>query len=329
MNYIEIRDKDIRISQMILGCWALGGGYTWGDQEEVDSVATVHTALELGINCFDTAEFYGGGRSEEVLGKALEGRRESAVIATKVWVDNMDPEGIVRACEGSLKRLRTDYIDLYLIHWPNREVATEQTLEAMLSLERSGKVRSVGVCNFGVKDLEDAFTVTRPVVDQLPYSLLFRAVEYEILEACQQHEVPVLAYSALAQGLLTGKFADPADVDDERARIRFYSKDRPGTVHEEAGYEEQVFQALSRIRSICKTAGVSMAHTAILWLLQRPGVRAVLVGARKPDQVRRNVEALDFVLPEMTVRELEEVTDPLKAAMGPNPDMWRTAGRFR
>jgi myo-inositol catabolism protein IolS len=329
MNYIEIRDKDIRISQMILGCWALGGGYTWGDQEEVDSVATVHTALELGINCFDTAEFYGGGRSEEVLGKALEGRRESAVIATKVWVDNMDPEGIVRACEGSLKRLRTDYIDLYLIHWPNREVATEQTLEAMLSLERSGKVRSVGVCNFGVKDLEDAFTVTRPVVDQLPYSLLFRAVEYEILEACQQHEVPVLAYSALAQGLLTGKFADPADVDDERARIRFYSKDRPGTVHEEAGYEKQVFQALSRIRSICKTAGVSMAHTAILWLLQRPGVRAVLVGARKPDQVRRNVEALDFVLPEMTVRELEEVTDPLKAAMGPNPDMWRTASRFR
>jgi len=329
MNYIEIRDKDIRISQMILGCWALGGGYTWGDQEEADSVATVHTALELGINCFDTAEFYGGGRSEEVLGKALEGRRESAVIATKVWVDNMDPEGIVRACEGSLKRLRTDYIDLYLIHWPNREVATEQTLEAMLSLERSGKVRSVGVCNFGVKDLEDAFTVTRPVVDQLPYSLLFRAVEYEILEACQQHEVPVLAYSALAQGLLTGKFADPADVDDERARIRFYSKDRPGTVHEEAGYEKQVFQALSRIRSICKTAGVSMAHTAILWLLQRPGVRAVLVGARKPDQVRRNVEALDFVLPEMTVRELEEVTDPLKAAMGPNPDMWRTASRFR
>ena len=329
MNYIEIRDKDIRISQMILGCWALGGGYTWGDQEEADSVATVHTALELGINCFDTAEFYGGGRSEEVLGKALEGRRESAVIATKVWVDNMDPEGIVRACEGSLKRLRTDYIDLYLIHWPKREVATEQTLEAMLSLERSGKVRSVGVCNFGVKDLEDAFTVTRPVVDQLPYSLLFRAVEYEILEACQQHEVPVLAYSALAQGLLTGKFADPADVDDERARIRFYSKDRPGTVHEEAGYEKQVFQALSRIRSICKAAGVSMAHTAILWLLQRPGVKAVLVGARKPDQVRRNVEALEFVLAEKTVRDLEEVTDALKAAMGPNPDMWRTAGRFR
>jgi myo-inositol catabolism protein IolS len=329
MNYTTLRNKDIRISQMILGCWALGGGYTWGDQEEVDSVATVHTALELGINCFDTAEFYGGGRSEEVLGKALEGRRESAVIATKVWVDNMDPEGIVRACEGSLKRLRTDYIDLYLIHWPNREVATEQTLKAMLSLERSGKVRSVGVCNFGVKDLENAFTVTRPVVDQLPYSLLFRAVEYEILEACQQHDVPVLAYSALAQGLLTGKFADPADVDDERARIRFYSKDRPGTVHEEAGYEKQVFQALSRIRSICTTAGVSMAHTAILWLLQRPGVRAVLVGARKPDQVRRNVEALDFVLPEKTVRELEEVTDTLKAAMGPNPDMWRTAGRFR
>jgi myo-inositol catabolism protein IolS len=329
MNYTELKNKDIKISEMILGCWALGGGYTWGDQEEADSVDTVHAALDLGINCFDTAEFYGGGRSEEVLGKALQGRRESAVISTKVWVDNMTREGIVRSCEGSLKRLRTDHIDLYLIHWPNREVALEETLEAMLSLEGSGKVRSVGVCNFGVKDLDDAFTVTRPVVDQLPYSLLFRAVEYEILDACQQHQVPVLAYSALAQGLLTGKYSSPADVDDERARIRFYSKERPGTVHDEEGYEEQIFQALPRIRSICKTAGVSMAHTAILWLLQRPAVEAVLVGARTPDQVRKNAEVFNYVLPEQAVRELEEVTDPLKAAMGPNPDMWRTASRFR
>ena len=329
MNYTELKKMDIKISEMILGCWALGGGYTWGDQEESESVATVHAALDLGINCFDTAEFYGGGRSEEVLGKALNGRRGSAVVATKVWVDNMTHGGIIQACEGSLKRLRTDYIDLYMIHWPNREVALEETLEAMLTLERSGKVRSVGVCNFGVKDLEDAFTVTRPVVDQLPYSLLFRAVEYEILGACRQHNVPVLAYSALAQGLLTGKFDSPADVDDERARIRFYSKDRPGTVHEEDGYEEQITQALPRIHSICKAAGVSMAHTAILWLLQRPAVKAVLVGARKPDQVRRNAEAFNFVLSEQTMRELEEATDELKVAMGPNPDMWRTAGRFR
>jgi len=329
MNYTGLRNGDIRISEMILGCWALGGGYTWGDQQEADSVATVHAALDLGINCFDTAEFYGGGRSEEVLGKALEGRRESAVIATKVWVDNMNAEGIVRSCEGSLKRLRTDHIDLYLIHWPNREIALEETLEAMLSLERSGKVRSVGVCNFGVGDLDDAFTVTSPVVDQLPYSLLFRAVEFEILDACQKYEVPVLAYSALAQGLLTGKFSSAADVDDERARIRFYSKDRPGTVHEEPGYEEHIFQVLPRIRSICEAAGVSMANAAILWLLQRPGVEAVLVGARTSEQVRKNMEAFNFVLPEQIVRELAEVTDPLKAVMGPNPDMWRTASRFR
>jgi myo-inositol catabolism protein IolS len=329
MNCIALRKGDIRISEMILGCWALGGGYTWGDQEEADSVATVHAALDLGINTFDTAEFYGGGRSEEVLGRALQGRRESAVIATKVWVENMDREGIVRSCEGSLKRLRTDHIDLYMIHWPNREVPLEETLEAMLSLERTGKVRSVGVCNFGVGDLDDACEVTRPVVDQLPYSLLFRAVEFDVLQACQDRNVPVLAYSALAQGLLTGKFTDVADVDDERARIRFYSKDRPGTVHDEPGYEEQVFQALPRIRSICEAAGLSMPHTAILWLLQRPAVEAVLVGARTPDQVRKNAEAFNCMLREQTVRELAEVTDGLKEAMGPNPDMWRTASRFR
>jgi len=329
MNYMELSNSEIRISEMILGCWALGGGYTWGDQEEADSIATVHAALDLGINTFDTAEFYGGGRSEEVLGKALQGRRDSAVVSTKVWVQNMTREGLISSCEGSLKRLGTDHIDLYLIHWPNREVALEETLEAMLSLESSGKVRSVGVCNFGVGDLADACTVTRPVVDQLPYSLLFRAVEFEVLDACEKHEVPVLAYSALAQGLLTGKFPSAGDVDDERARVRFYSKDRPGTVHDEPGYEEQVFQALPRIRSICEAAGVSMAHAAILWLLQRPAVEAVLVGARTPDQIRKNAEVFNFVLPEEIVRELAEVTDPLKAAMGPNPDMWRTASRFR
>jgi aryl-alcohol dehydrogenase-like predicted oxidoreductase len=329
MNYMELKNSEIRISEMILGCWALGGGYTWGDQEEADSIATVHAALDLGITTFDTAEFYGGGRSEEVLGKALQDRRNSAVIATKVWVENMTREGIVTACEGSLKRLRTDHIDMYLIHWPNRDVELQETLEAMLSLERSGKVRSIGVCNFGVGDLADAFTVTRPAVDQLPYSLLFRAVEFEVLEDCRKREVPVLAYSALAQGLLTGKFTSADDVDDERARIRFYSKDRPGTVHDEPGYEQLIFQALPRIRSICEAAGVSMAHAAILWLLQRPAVQAVLVGARTPDQIRKNAEVFNFVLPEPIVQELAEVTDPLKTAMGTNPDMWRTASRFR
>ena len=329
MNYMELRNSEIRISEMILGCWALGGGYTWGEQEEADSIATVHAALDLGINTFDTAEFYGGGRSEEVLGKALQGRRDSAVISTKVWVENMTREGLIRSCEGSLKRLGTDHIDLYLIHWPNREVALEETLEAMLSLERSGKVRSIGVCNFGAGDLEAACTISPPAVNQLPYSLLFRAVEFEVLDACLEHKVPVLAYSALAQGLLTGKFTSAEDVDDERARVRFYSKDRPGTVHDEPGYERMVFPALAQIRSNCEAAGVSMAHAAILWLLQRPAVQAVLVGARTPEQVRKNAEVFNFVLPEQTVRELAEITDALKAAMGPNPDMWRTASRFR
>jgi myo-inositol catabolism protein IolS len=329
MNYMELKNSEKRISEMILGCWALGGGYTWGDQEEAESIATVHAALDLGINTFDTAEFYGGGRSEEVLGKALQGRRDSAVISTKVWVENMAREGLISSCEGSLKRLGTDHIDLYLIHWPNREVALEETLEAMLSLQRSGKVGSVGVCNFGAGDLADACTVSSPAVDQLPYSLLFRAVEFEVLDACQKNKVPVLAYSALAQGLLTGKFTSSDDVDDERARIRFYSKDRPGTVHDEPGYEQLIFPELAQIRSICEAAEVSMPHAAILWLLQRPAVKAVLVGARTPEQVRKNAEVFNFVLPEQTVRELAEITDPLKAVMGPNPDMWRTASRFR
>jgi aryl-alcohol dehydrogenase-like predicted oxidoreductase len=329
MKYNKLKHVDTKISEIVLGCWALGGGYTWGDQEDKDSIDTVHAALDLGINCFDTAEFYGGGRSEELLGRALEGKRDSAVIMTKVWTENMSKEGMVQACEESLKRLRTDYIDLYLIHWPNREIPLAETLEAMLALKREGKVKSTGVCNFGVKDLEEAFTVSPPVVDQLPYNLLFRAVEYQILEACREHHVPVLAYSTLAQGLLTGKFETAADVNDERARIRFYSPDRPGTVHDEAGYEKQVFETLAKIRGVCNDSGISMVHTSILWLLDKSDVKAVLVGARKPDQVKNNVEALQYNLSKDAMQELDDITNDLKVAMGPNPDMWRTKSRFR
>ena len=329
MNYPRLGNTDIRYSELVLGCWALGGGSTWGDQDEELSVRTVHAALESGINCFDTAEFYGGGRSEEVLGKALAGKRQRAVVATKLWVDNMGREATIRACEGSLKRLQTDYIDLYMIHWPNREVALSETLEAMLSLKRDGKVRALGVCNFGALDLAEALALADIVVDQLPYSLLFRAIEFEVLPACLGSRVPVWAYSTLAQGLLTGKFASAADVNDERARIRFYTKERPGTVHDEEGYEREVFGAIPRLKSLCETAGVLLPRASMAWVLRQPGVAAVLIGARTPEQIVDNVAFADLELGEDLLRQLEQATGELKELMGANPDMWRTRSRFR
>ena len=319
----------IEISPLVLGCWAFGGGYTWGDQDNEESMRTVHTALERGITTFDTAEFYGEGRSEEVLGKALDGRRSSAVIISKVWTANMGTEKVIEACEGSLKRLGTDYLDLYMIHWPNREIGLDETLEAMVQLKSQGKVKAIGVCNFGVRDLSEALNVTDVAANQLPYSLLFRAIEDQVLPKCVESGVPVMAYSSLAQGLLTGKFTSPAEVDDERARIRFYSKDRPGTVHNEEGYEDLVFETLDTIKSICTERNISMSHAAVNWVLSKPGVLSVLVGARKPEQVEDNIDCFNCTTDDELLKKLDEATGALKEAMGPNPDMWRTESRFR
>lgn len=328
MKYKQL-NGNIEISEIVLGCWALGGGYTWGDQDDQASIDTIHAALDLGVTTFDTAEFYGGGRSEELLGQGLEGSRDKAVVITKLWPENMTTEKAIVSCEQSLKRLKTDYIDLYLMHWSNAEVPMEETLRTMEKLKADGKVRALGVCNFGPQDLDEALGITAITTNQLAYSLLFRAIEYEILNSCIQTKVGVLAYSNLAQGLLTGKYSAAEEVDDERARIRLYSKERSGTVHDEPGYEPQVFAAIDKIRRICDELGAQMASVAVAWVLQQEGIAGALVGARTPEQFKRNIEAAELKLPAEVVERLNSVTDELKAAMGPNADMWRTASRIR
>jgi aryl-alcohol dehydrogenase-like predicted oxidoreductase len=318
-----------KVSRIVLGCWALGGGYTWGDQDSGRSIATIHRALELGINAFDTAEFYSAGRSEELLGEALQGRRQEAFVITKLWTENMTRDKAIRACEASLRRLRTDVIDLYLIHWPNRAVPLEETLGAMEQLKTQGKARAIGVCNFGAADLSQALQTCQIAADQLAYSLLFRAIEPEILPACRKAHVGVLAYSPLAQGLLTGKFSCAGEVDDERARTRFYSKARPGTVHGEAGHEAAVFAALSEIRGICQELGKPMAEVAVAWVLRQEGVVAALVGARTPEQIQANIQAAEIELPAEAISRLNAATDTLTQQMGANADMWRNQDRIR
>jgi aryl-alcohol dehydrogenase-like predicted oxidoreductase len=228
-----------------------------------------------------------------------------------------------------LKRLRTDYIDLYQIHWPNWDVPLEETMGAMEKLKQDGKIRFIGVSNFGVRDLTEALACTEIVTDQLIYSLLFRAIEYEILDKCREAQVGVLAYSPLAQGLLTGKFQDPAEVDDERARVRLFSKNRSGTVHDGQGCEKEAFEALDKIHTICGDIGEPMANVALAWVLQQPGVIAVLAGARKPDQIISNARAVDLVLTDAALKSLGDATQEVKKKLGPNADPWRTASRIR
>ena len=300
-----------------------------GDQDDDESIRTVHAALDAGINFFDTAEAYEEGRSERVLGLGLEGRRQEAVIATKVGPDRLTAEGVASACEQSLVNFRTDYIDLYQIHWPNHDIPIETTWRALEDLLRVGKVRALGVANFAVGDLSALIEVGLPEIDQLPFSLLWRTVEFEILEWCRQREIGLICYSPLAQGLLTGRYATANEVPDGLARTRWYSSARPGVRHDEPGCEAAVFDAIAGIREVSRQLGTAMATVALAWVKQQEGVTSFLVGARNPQELERNLPALSLELDAETTAELERLTQPVKDAIGPNPDMWMSTSRMR
>jgi myo-inositol catabolism protein IolS len=329
VRYTKLGKTDVSLSVIGMGCWALAGDATWGPQAEAESIATIHAALDAGVNFFDTAEGYGGGDSESVLGRALAGRRHEAVIATKVSRANLSAEEIQQACERSLERLQTDYIDLYQIHWPSRSVPLSETMGALERLREQGKVRAVGVCNFGVQDLSDLLAIGWVGTNQLPYSLLWRAIEYEILPRCVDAGLDVLCYSPLAQGLLTGKFRSPGDVPEGRMRTRLFSGERPQARHSEVGCESRAFEAIDRLASFCQHLDYPMAQVAIAWLLHQPGVASVIAGARHPDQISQTAAAADLELRPDVVAFLGTATDAVKKCVGPNPDMWQSQSRFR
>jgi len=329
MQYTELPGTGLRVSRVAMGCWALSGDFTWGEQDEAEAVAAVHAALDAGINLFDTAEMYGDGLSEQRLGKALAGRRQQAVIASKFSPEHNAPDRLRAACHRSLQLLRTDYIDLYQIHWANRDVPLADTWGELERLRREGKVRAIGVCNFGPRDLDELLALGRPATNQLPYSLLTRAIEYEILPRCRQAGMGVLCYSPLMHGLLAGKFATADQVPPGRARTRHFSSARPHTRHGETGCEQATFEAVARIRSICERLETPMADVALAWLLHQPGVVSVLVGVRNSSQARINAAAAELRLEPEVLDELAQVTEPVKQALGPNPDMWQTQSESR
>ncbi|MCD6519044.1 MAG: aldo/keto reductase [Anaerolineae bacterium] len=327
MEKRRLGTSEIEVSVFGLGCWPLGGGPGWGDQDERESIATVHAALDYGINFFDTAEGYNNGRSEEVLGKALEDRRDKALIATKVSPTNTEPATLRAHCEASLRRLRTDYIDLYQVHWPiwpatNNSV--EDAFATLLDLQQEGKIRAIGVSNHGVEQLRQVLATGVPIVsNQLCYNLLSRAIESEILPFCREHGLGVITYMGLMQGLLAGIYRSPDEVPPFRARTRHFSKDRPMARHGEPGAEAETFAALERIRQIADELGYPMAHVALAWVASKPGISCVLVGSRKRDQLARNIEAASLKLPPEVIAKLDEATEELRIKLGPNADYWQ------
>ena len=329
MERTTLHGTDITVSRLSLGTWAFGNDPVWGAQDEKASVDTVSASLDHGIDFIDTAEGYADGRSEEVLGRALKGRRGRAVIATKVYSDR-SREGVVKACEDNLKRLQTDYIDAYYIHWPNPEIPISESMEGLDRLLQAGKIRSAGICNAGPVTLSELEQVKgKPVLSlhQIPFSLFWRACEFEILPKTRALGATGVAYSVLAQGLLTGRYAAAAEVPQGLHVTRFYG-DGP---HGEAGAETEVFAALAQLREVAKAERQTLPDLSIQWALAQPGIDVVLTGARTPQEIEENAKALDRKASGETLAKMTAISEGVKAKLGANPDMWMNArqSRFR
>lgn len=329
MQYRKLGSSGIEVSALAFGAWQIGDPDYWGPDAESDAQAAVDAAVDAGITLFDTAETYGGGASEEVLGRALAGRRARVLIASKVKPENCAPGALRAACEASLRRLGTDWIDLYQVHWPFRYVAFSAAYDEMARLRDEGKIRAIGVSNFGAADLDAWMADGTCVSNQLGYNLAFRAIEYEIVPACLRHDAGILAYMPLMQGLLAGRWRRIEDIPQARRRTRHFASSRPGTRHGEAGCESLLMETLFALETAAAEIGCALPTLALAWAMAKPGVASVIAGARNPRQVARNAEAARLALEAAIVARLDAIAEPLKQRLGKNADMWLGEGESR
>ncbi|MCJ0974165.1 aldo/keto reductase [Pseudomonas sp. PS1] len=303
------------VSRIGLGTWAIGG-WMWGGADDERSVTTIRTALERGINLIDTAPVYGFGHSEEVVGKALEGVRDQAVIATKVALDwneggprrNSTPARIRQEIEDSLRRLRTDRIDLYQVHWPDPLVPIEETAAELEKLRQEGKILAIGVSNFSIEQM-DAFRSAAPLASvQPPYNLFERAIETDVLPYARGKGLVVLGYGALCRGLLSGRMNSSTTFDGDDLR-----KSDPKF---KAPRFEQYLAAVEALKSLARERhGKSVLALAIRWVLDQ-GPTVALWGARRPDQLDGIDEAFGWTLSQQDLQDIddllaEHITDPV------------------
>lgn len=329
MRYRKLGKTDLNVSVICQGTWSVATrDIFWDGQDRADSLAAIRAGLDAGVNFFDTAPAYGNGEAEEILGEALGSHRREVVVATKVPPTDLEPDKLRQSCERSLRALRTDTIDLYQIHWPSKTLPLEPAWRTLEALQREGKIRHIGVSNFGASFLREQLQFGRAESNQLPYSLLWRAVEFDIQPLCVANGMGILCYSPLAQGLLTGKFRSTDEVPEKRARTRLFSSARKMTRHGEPGCEEQTFAAVAQIYELARERAVSMGHLSLAWLLRQPAVTSVVVGARNATQAAENAAAAGVDLDGALTSRLSDLTESLKQLMGRNADPWEHVSRM-
>ncbi|AZV38794.1 aldo/keto reductase [Komagataeibacter xylinus] len=304
---IQIRGLRQPVSRIALGTWAIGG-WMWGGPDDRNAIATIHEALDLGITLVDTAPVYGFGHSEEIVGQALAGRRDRVAIATKVGLDwkddhkpfrNSSPARIRKEIEDSLRRLRTDYIDLYQVHWPDSAVPMEETARTLEALVREGKVLALGVSNFSIAQME-AFGQFAPLCAvQPPYNLFERAMEHDILPYARQHDLAILAYGPLCRGLLSGKMTAETKFGADDLRSADPKFQSPRFAH--------YLQAVRELQDFAREKhGKSLLALAIRWVLDQ-GPTIALWGARRPDQIAAVADAMGWHLSADDRREIDAI----------------------
>ena len=300
-----------------LGTWGLSGAW-WGPQSDSESVRTIERSLDLGVTLIDTAESYGDGHAEEVLGSVLSRRRDETVVMTKVSPEHFDE--IEAHFEASCRRLRTDVLDIYLLHWPHPDLPVGAAMAVLERLRSQGRIRAVGVSNFEPDELEVAREHGRIDLVQLPYNMFWRQIEDATLPYCRQNDIGVIAYSGLAQGLLTGLLRKDTMLgpDDNRTLTVLFQPQHYG----------DCIAAVDRLRSIAARHGCSVAHLAVDWLTRRAGCTAALLGARTAAEAQDNARAISVELSEKDRAEADAVTREVWQALPPYPDMFRAWARI-
>ena len=328
MVYNELGESGIKVSAITFGAWAIGG-FMWGGSDEKKGIDAIKRGYDMGVTSIDTAPIYGLGLSEELVGNAIKGNRENYQILTKfvmrwkkagtqeefssqkgydeLWENvflDARKESIMKEAEDSLRRLGTDYIDYYQMHWPVEDVPMDETMEALVQLKEQGKIRAAGVCNFSAEQLMEAEKTVRIEGDQVPYNMVRRDIEKDVVPYVVKNNKGIIAYSPMQRGLLSGKFRPDTQLaeGDNRRDSRYFKAENIRKVNE----------MLSKIKPIADAHNATLAQLALSWTLHQPGVISALAGSRDPQQIEDNAKAADLKLDEEELQTMHGYLEELK-----------------
>jgi aryl-alcohol dehydrogenase-like predicted oxidoreductase len=310
MKKVTLPETDVKITPLTFGAWAIGGWF-WGGAEEKESIRAIESAIENGMTTIDTAPVYGFGQSEEFVGKAIKGKRDKVQILTKFGLrwdietpnlhfektkDNQGnelsiyrlgkKESVIKECDDSLRRLKTDHIDLFQQHWPDSTTPVEETMEALEILKQQGKIKAGGVSNYSAEQMAEADNYFKLASNQVPYSMVLRDIEKDLVPYCLKNDKAIIVYSPLQRGILTGKINSDYTFNegDHRPNTPFYKEPNLSRIN----------RLLEEIKPIAESKNASLAQLVIRWTLAQAGITCVLVGARNEKQVLENIKAAEL-----------------------------------